>query len=77
MAAASVLQAKEMYTMKLLWVVLAAMLLSGCAVVPYPYAAGPEVGVGVGVGVPVYRGGFGHRPYYRHGYYGRPYYRGW
>ena len=63
--------------MKLLWVALAAVLLSGCAIVPasYPYAAVPEPGVnvGVGVGVPVYRGG-----YYRHPYYRYPYYRrGW
>jgi hypothetical protein len=67
--------------MKLLWIALAAVLLSGCAVVPvpYPYAVAPEpsVGVGVGVGVPVYRRGYYHgsygRPYYG---YGRPRYRG-
>jgi hypothetical protein len=67
--------------MKLLWVALAAVLLTGCAVVPapYPYAA-PGVSVGVGVGVPVYRGGYhGHR-YHRHRYHGphgRPHYRRW
>ena len=64
--------------MKFLWVALAAVLLSGCAVGPaIRYAVGPSVGVGVGV--PVYRGGYGHRPYYRHGHghYGRPHYRRW
>jgi hypothetical protein len=59
--------------MKFLWVVLAAFLLTGCAVVPVPFPA-PAVGVGVGVGGPVYRGGYGHRPYYRHGYYGHGHY---
>ena len=58
--------------MKLLWVALAAVLLSGCAIVPasYPYAAVPEPGVNVGVGVPVYSGGY----YYHRG---GPYWRRW
>ena len=66
--------------MKLILVALAAVLLSGCAVVPVPapYVVGPDVSIGVGV--PVYRHGYrrGHyprRPYYGHGRY--PYYRGW
>jgi hypothetical protein len=62
--------------MKLIWVAIAAVLLSGCAVVPVPVA--PDVSVGVGV--PIYRGGYGHghyRRHYGHGPYGRPYYRRW
>jgi hypothetical protein len=64
--------------MKLEWVVLAGVLLAGCAVVPapYPYASVPEpsVSVGVGVGVPVYRRGYYGRPYY-YDRWGRPHYR--
>jgi hypothetical protein len=75
--------------MKLLWVALAALVLSGCAVVPapYPYGVGPEVSVGVGVGVPVgvpvHRHGYSrgsYRPYYGrgyHGHYGPPRHRRW
>ena len=64
--------------MKLIMVALAAVLLSGCAVVPVPVV--PDVSIGVGV--PVYRhGGYRYgpyrRPHYGRGYYGRPYYRGW
>ena len=65
--------------MKLIWVALSALLVSGCAVVPVPVA--PHVSIGVGVPVPVYRhGGYHghyHRRHYGRGYYGRPYYRGW
>jgi hypothetical protein len=68
--------------MKLLLAVLAAVLLSGCAIVPapYPYAAVPEPGVsvGVGIGIPVYRGGghSHHHPYHRAPYRGG-HYRRW
>ena len=63
--------------MKFLWIALAAGVMAGCAVVPYPYAA---PGVSVGVGVPVYRGGYHRGPYHRHGHYGhygRPHHRRW
>ena len=56
--------------MRLLWIVLTAVLLAGCAVVPAPYPAevyGPSVSVGVGV--PVYS-----YPYYGPYYYGPRYY---
>jgi hypothetical protein len=69
--------------MRLAWVVLAAVVLAGCAVVPVPYPYDPYVAapsVSVGVGVPVYRGGHGHRHHHHwghRGYGGHGHYRRW
>lgn len=55
--------------MRLLWIVLAALLVTGCVVAPAPYTAdvyGPSVSVGVEA--PVYYS----YPYYRHHYYYYP-----
>jgi len=61
--------------MKLILAALAALILSGCAIVPAPYPyASPGVNVGVGVGVPVYRSYPYHHGYYRGGYRYRHWY---
>jgi hypothetical protein len=65
--------------MKVLWIVLAALLVTGCVVVPAPYTAdvyGPSVSVGIGGPVYYSYPYYHHRYYYTHHYPYRPY-RGW